>query len=54
MPGNVQNGTNTISFIARNNIPVVNTVKYSRIVVDVRPLKEDPIRVFLTVRRDIL
>ena len=39
----------TISFFARNNIPVVRTVTHSRIIVDVQPHKEDPIRVKPTV-----
>ena len=43
---------NTINFVALINIPVGHTVMYSRIVVDMRTQKEDPIRVRLTVGRN--
>ena len=45
-------GMNTINFVALINIPVGHTVMYSRIVVDMQPQKEDPIRVRLTVGRN--
>ena len=38
-PEKVQKGTNTIHFVARNNIPVGITVTYSNIAVNVRPQK---------------
>ena len=49
IPGKVQKGADNIRFFARNNIPVVHTVTYSHIVVRVRPQREDPIMVHLTV-----
>ena len=47
-------GTNTIRFIALNNIPVGTMVTYSRIVVYVQPQKEDPIIVRITVGGNII
>ena len=49
LPVKFQKGTNTIHFVACNNIPVVCIVTYSRIVVIVQTQKEDPIMVHLTV-----
>ena len=48
-PVKMKKGTNTISFVARNNIPVGRTVTYSRIVAYMQPQKEDTIKVLLTV-----
>ena len=48
-PGKFQKGTNTIRFFTRNNIPVGRIVTCSQIVVGVRPQKEEPIQVLLTV-----
>ena len=49
MQGKVKKGKNTIRFIAQNHKPVGCTITYSPIVVDMRPHKEDPIRVRLTI-----
>ena len=46
--------TNTISFVARNNIPVGYTVTYLLIIVDMRTKKEDTTRLRLTVGGDII
>ena len=48
-PGKVKKGTNNIRFFACNNIPVIYTITYSHIVVNVKTQKEDPILLRLTV-----
>ena len=50
LPGVVE-GTNTIKFIPNDDIPAdrLKDCTYSRIVCNVRPGKEDPIRVRITV-----
>ena len=53
-PVKVHKGKNNISFVARNNIPVVCTVTYSRISVNMRPHKEEPIRFHITVGGNII
>ena len=45
----MKKGTNNISFVTHNNIPVGRRVTYSCIVVDMRTHNEDPIRVQITV-----
>ena len=47
-------GTNTITFIAKQDIPDVAKVTYARIIPDYRPLKDEPYRTRLTVSRDRL
>ena len=47
-------GTNTIRFFARNNILVGCMVTYSRILLDVKSQKKYPIRVWITVRGNLI
>ena len=54
MPGEVKKGTNTIRFVARNNISVGFKVTYSLIIVGVRPQKEYPTRVRLAVEVNVI
>ena len=46
--------TNTTRFFARNKIPGVHIATYSLIVVDVKPQREDPIIVWLSVGGTII
>ena len=49
LSGKVHKGTNTISLVTHNIIPVGSTAIYSFIVVNVQPQKEDSIRCRLTI-----
>jgi hypothetical protein len=47
-------GTNTIVFIPQSAVPVGRTVTYGRIVVDIRPQKDEPERTRLTVGGNLI
>jgi hypothetical protein len=51
---NTVKGTNTIAFIQRSEVPTDKKVTYGNFICDLRPLKEEPRRVRLTVGGDKL
>jgi len=54
LPANVEHGTNTIRFIKQSQVPKDKIVTYARILADIRPQKEDPNQIRLTVGGNLL
>jgi Reverse transcriptase (RNA-dependent DNA polymerase). len=54
LPGQAGQGTNTIKFIAPSQVPKEKFVTYARIVSDIRPQKDDPNRIRITVGGNLL